>query len=813
VSLDESDNDPARFLAYLVAAMDAAAGGARAGSNEPSRSAEATLIALVNDAAECPGRLLLVLDDFQVVEDASVREAVAFLLEHAPANLHVAIASRSDPLLPIARMRARDELTELRAADLRFTPHEAAQFLAEATGMALSAADIAALEERTEGWIAGLQLAALSLRERPDPSEFVAAFTGSNRFVIDYLMEEVLERAPSHVREFLCRTAILDRLSGPLCDAVTGDADGTDMLAALERGNLFVVPLDDRREWFRYHHLFADVLKLRLRARGIARANELHTRASEWFERHASPEEAIHHALAGSDFPRAARLIESTIPSVRKSRQDATLLAWLALLPPSAIEARPVLRVFAAWSSLVAGDLAHVEPQLAAAERQLAAAHEGQAHASEAGEELDALPVTIALYRGALAMAAGDAAAIGVHAQQALDAAASDDHLGRGAAAGMLGLAAWTAGELEAATHAFGQSAGSLRQAGNLLDALSTTMVVADMLLALGRLTEAQSDYERAIGEADGAPPAADLHAGIAEVLRQRNDLDAAAEHLDVAAAMGDGAFSHEHRYRWAVAGAGLAMSRGDLDAALDLLTTADTQFRRGFFPEARPIGGLRARIRIAQGRHADARGWVTDQGLTAVDEPAYLDEFGHITLARLLIAEGAQDGALALLSRLAVAAESGGRAGSLIEILVLQALALHAQGQTAAAVIPLERALVLAEPEGNIRLFLDEGAPMLTLLRAAAAAGIRPDFVRTLSRSLRDTGDFVPAAPLPDPLSERELSVVRLLATQLSGPEISRELHVSLNTLRTHTKHIFVKLGVNDRAAAVRRAESLGLI
>jgi LuxR family maltose regulon positive regulatory protein len=813
LSLDESDNDPARFLAYLVAAMDAATGNARTGSSDPTRPAESTLIALVNDAAARPGPLLLVLDDFQLIEDTSVRDAVAFLLEHAPANLHVAIASRSDPLLPIARMRARNELTELRAADLRFTPHEAAQFLAEAAGAGLSAADVAALEARTEGWIAGLQLAALSLRDRPDPSEFVTAFTGSNRFVIDYLMEEVLERAPAHVREFLCQTAILDRLSGPLCDAVTGDTDGADMLGALERANLFVVPLDDRREWFRYHHLFADVLKIRLLARGVPDANELHTRASEWFERHASPEEAIHHALAGSDFPRAARLIESTIPSVRKSRQDATLLAWIALLPPSAIEARPVLRVFAAWASLIAGDLAAVEPQLAAAERQLAAAQDGHPHASEAGDELDALPVTIALYRGALAMAAGDAAAIGFHAQQALDAAASDDHLGRGAAAGMLGLAAWTAGDLEAGTRAFGQSAASLRQAGNLLDALSTTMVVADMLLALGRLSDAQSDYERAIAESDGAPPAADLHAGLAEVLRQRNELDAAAGHLAIAAAMGAGAFSHEHRYRWAVAAAGLATSRGDLDTALDLLTTADTQFRRGFFPEARPIGGLRARIRIAQGRPADARGWITEQGLTAEAEPAYLDEFGHITLARLLIAEGEQDEALALLSRLAVAAEAGGRAGSLIEILILQARVLHAEGQTAAALIPLERAVVLAEPERSTRVFLDEGAPMLTLLRAAAGAGIRPDFVRALSRSLRDTVDSVPVASLPDPLSERELSVVRLLATQLSGPEISRELHVSLNTLRTHTKHIFVKLGVNDRAAAVRRAESLGLI
>jgi len=816
VSLDESDNDPVRFLTYLVAAFAAANDESGPVSGDLGGTAESTLTSLVNDAAASPGRSLLVLDDFQLIEGASVRDAVAFLLDHAPPSLHLAIASRSDPLLPVARLRARNELTELRAADLRFTSDEAAQFLTEATGVVLSPEDVSALEARTEGWIAGLQLAALSLRERPAPSEFVSAFTGSNRFVIDYLIEEVLDRVSVHVREFLSQTAILERLAGPLCDAVTGDADGAEMLATLERANLFIVPLDDQRQWYRYHHLFADVLKVRLLAQGIARVNALHSRASGWFERHGSPEEAVRHALAGADFPRAARLIESTIPSVRKSRQDATLLGWLAQLPRSAIEARPVLRVFSAWASLVAGDLAAVEPQLAAAEAQLASARAGGAHESEPGEELDSLPVTIALYRGALAMAAGDPTAIGTHAQHALDVAASDDYLGRGAAAGMLGLAAWARGDLEAGTTAFRESATNLRQAGNLLDALSTTMVVGDMLLALGRLSEAQSGYELSIHEADGNPPAADLHAGFSEVLRLRNELEAAQQHLAAADALGAGSFSHEHRYRWAVGMAGLAQSHGDLDAALDYLATADTQYRHGFFPDVRPISGLRARIWITQGRLSDARRWITEQGLSSSDELGYLTEFGHITLARLLIAEltdESVDEAVALLSRLALAADSAARLGSLIEILMLQALALHAERRTAPALMSLDRALTSAEPEGHVRVFLDEGAPMLRVLREAAGAGIRPDFVRTLSRSLRNSGEIAAVTPLPDPLSERELSVVRLLGTQLTGPQIARELHVSVNTMRTHTKHIFVKLDVNDRAAAVRRAEALGII
>jgi LuxR family maltose regulon positive regulatory protein len=816
VSLDESDNDPVRFLAYLVAAYNAENDEAGPAPVEPTSSAESALTSLVNDAAQRPGRTLLVLDDFQLIEDASIRDAIAFLLDHAPANLHLTIASRSDPLLPVARLRARNELTELRAADLRFTPEEAAQFLTQATGMPLSPEDVSALEARTEGWIAGLQLAALSLRERPDPSEFVAAFTGSNRYIIDYLIEEVLERAPLHVREFLCQTAILDRLSGPLCDAVTGDADGIEMLFGLERANLFVVPLDDQRKWYRYHHLFADVLQVRLMAHGIAHVNALHSRASEWFEHNGSPEEAVRHALAGSDFPRAARLIESTIPSVRKSRQDATLLTWLAELPQSEIDARPVLRVFSAWSNLVAGDIGAVEPQLAAAEKQLDAVSEGGSHESEPGGELDSLPVTIALYRGAVALATGDASAVRIHAQRGLDAAAPDDHLGRGAAAGMLGLAAWASGDLEAAIGAFRESARNLRHSGNLLDALSTTMVVADMLLALGRITEAQSGYDLAISEADSKPPAADLHAGLSDVLRRRNDLEGAEEHLRTADAQGPGSFTHEHRYRWAVGMAGLNQSRGNLEMALEYLTTADAHYRRGFLPETRPIGGLRARIWITQGRNADAREWVAGQGLHSSDEVAYLNEFGHITLARLLLAMGEDesvDEAVALLARLAVAAESGGRTGSLIEILTLQALASHSRSQTSAALVVLERALALAEPEHEVRVFLDEGEPMLQLLRSATGAGIRPDFVRMLSQSLRDTHGIFPAAPMADPLSERELGVVRLLRTQLTGPEIARELHVSLNTMRTHTKHIFFKLDVNDRASAVRRAEALGLI
>lgn len=378
----------------------------------------------------------------------------------------------------------------------------------------------------------------------------------------------------------------------------------------------------------------------------------------------------------------------------------------------------------------------------------------------------------------------------------------------------MLGLAAWSDGDLDAGVHLFRESSRYLRQAGNVMDALSTTMVVGDMLLGLGRLSEAQSGYEQALVEADGHPPAADLHAGISEVLLKRGQLSAAAQHLQAANTLGAAAFSHEHRYRWSSGMAGQHRCEEDLSAALASLTEAETQYRRGFFPEVRPLEGMKARIWITQERLADAGAWIATQGLSSSDELTYLNEFGHITLARVLLAQRTPESlheATVLLARLGRAADHAGREGSLIEILVLQALTLQAQG--APALAPLERALALAEPEGITQIFLDEGEPMLQLLRRVAGAGIRPDFVRTLSQSLRETGRPSAGSPIADPLSARELQVLRLLATALSGPEIAQELHVSLNTMRTHTKHIFLKLEVNDRAAAVRRAEFIGLI
>ncbi len=817
LSLEQSDNDPVRFLNYVVATVQAADPDIELPPLNPQSSADATLGALLNEVNRVSHELILVLDDFQFIEEQSIRDAIVFLIEHLPVNLHVVISSRSDPLLPLARLRAGGDITELRAADLRFTPDESAAFLNATMGLSLSSEDVAALESRTEGWIAGLQLAALSLQDRTDVTDFIAAFAGSHRFVVDYLVEEVLERAPLRVREFLCQTAILDRLSGPLCDAVTGQIGGDAMLESLERANLFVVPLDDHRQWFRYHHLFADVLHSRLLAHGQEHVANLHRLASEWFEHNGDFDDAVSHALEAKDFPRAARVIEATIPQIRKSRHDSALLGWLTMLPEETIRRRPVLGVYSAWSSLVSGDIASVEPQLAAAEALLLSpsSESAPAHDSEPGPELAALPVTIALYRASLALAAGNLPLVKERAETVLKIAAPQDHLGRGAAAGLLGLAAGASGELEEGVRAFGESAESLRRAGNLTDALTTTLVVADMLLPLGRLREMQAGYESALREAtdqlNGGLPAADLHAGISEALWERNELHRAEEHLMVAKNLGETAFSHEHHYRWFVSLARVRLAQAQPDVALDLLTEAGQRYRRGFFAEARPIDAMKARIWITQHRVADARAWAGKHELTSSGNLNYLNEYEYITLARLLIAERATD-AVDLLDRLLESAESGGRLGVANEIQVLQALAYSEQGDDTRALKPLGEALKRAEPEGYVRLFVDEGAPMEKLLRLAIDKGISPDYAKALLLTFQSTDD-TSLARGTELVSDRELQVLKLLASELTGPEVARELFVSLNTLRTHTRHIFEKLGVNSRSAAVTRAKELRLI
>ena len=838
LSLDRADNDPASFWTYVIAALRTVAPGigeSALGLLQASQPAlvETVLTVLLNDLGTIAADIVLVLDDYHAIDGREVQEEMAFLLDHLPAGLHVVIASRADPAFPLARLRARGELAEIRAAELRFTPDEAAAYLNEMMGLQLTARDVAALEGRTEGWIAALQLAALSIQGRDDVAGFIAGFAGDDRYVVDYLVEEVLQRQPDRVQAFLLQTSVLGRLSGPLCDAVTGQGGSRAMLEALDRGNLFLVPLDDRRQWYRYHHLFADVLQARLLDEQPGEVPGLHRRASAWYQQNGEQSVAISHALAARDFGQAADLIERALPAMRETRQEATVHSWLKVLPDEVIRVRPMLSFAAAGALLETGQLEGVEVRLRDAERWL-----GESTATSKGssappaemvvadeEEFRRLPGAIELYRSALAMARGDLPATVRYARRTLDRALADDDGVRAGASGFLGLAFWTSGDLEAAHSAWAECAAGLRRSGQIADIFGCAIGMADIRLAQGRLGEAMRTYEQALrraSEQDGPVlrGTADMYVGMSEVHREYDDLQAATQQLLRSQELGEALGLPQNRYRWRVAMARVRQAEGDLGGALDLLNEAERVYVADFFPNVRPVPALRARAWIAQGRLGEALGWAREQGLSADDDLSYLREFEHITLARVLLARYSDEPAehsfheaTRLLERLLRAAEAGGRTGRVIEILVLQALAHQVRRDIPAALACLERALTLAEPEAYVRVFIDEGPPMASLLGAAAKQGTTRNYVRRLLAAVSETGQDSPVTQaLIDPLSERELDVLRLLGTELDGPAIARELMVSLNTVRTHTKHIYAKLAVTNRRAAVRRAAELDL-
>lgn len=836
LSLDDNDGDPVRFLAYLVHALQGVAPTLGAGildalQSPPPPPLDVLLTGLLNEIAHAPSTFILVLDDYHLVNAGQVDAVLTFLLEHLPPQLHLVITTREDPALPLPRLRARNQLTELRSADLRFTPAEAAAFLDQAMGLTLAAAEVAALERRTEGWIAGLQLAALSMQGRQDVAGFIQDFSGEHHHVAAYLVEEVLQRQPEAIRDFLLQTSILDRLNGALCEAVTEQPDAAARLETLRRGNYFLIPLDDRRTWVRYHHLFVDVLRACLVAEQPALAPRLHQRASAWYAQQGLTADAIHHALAGQDFAQAAALIEQASPALRRSRQEQMILGWLQRLPEEMFQNRPVLSVDYALALLVSGATHGVEERLRAAERWLAAAPSLPSDMVVVDHaELRRLPGMIALARAGLAMAQGDVAGAATCAQQVRDLATDDDHATRGGAAGFLGLVAWTHGDLETAHRTFSEGLAHFELDGNVADAIAGAIILADIRLAQGRLHQAQRTYEQGLRLATTQRAyvlrgAADMHAGLSELAVERNDLHAAAQHLQHCQELGEHNGFPQHPYRWRVARALLLQASGDLDAALTLLDAAEAVYAGDYSPNVRPVAALKVRVWIAQGRLRQARAWAQDRGLSTADDLSYLREFEHITLLRLLLARQPSrpllHEAVTFMVRLLDAAEAGGRIRSVIELLILQALTHHRQADTPAALAAVAQALTLAEPEGYMRIFLDGGAEMATLLRQAVASGIMPDYANELlsaftNEHLSPELPHIPApavAPLVEPLSQREMDILRLFATELSGPEIAQELVIALSTVRTHTKNIYGKLNVNSRQAAVRRAVELGLL
>jgi ATP/maltotriose-dependent transcriptional regulator MalT len=740
LSLDAGDNDPARFWRHAVAALDRVRAGLAdrvvplLGPPTPP-SFQGLVTALVNELTARPAPLTLVVDDYQLMDAEPVHASFGFLLEHRPPGLRLVLTSRADPPLPLARLRARGQLAELGPAELRFTAGEAAALLAAALGTELPAAALAALEDRTEGWAAGLQLAALSLRGHPDPAGFVAGFSGSHRYVLDYLATEVLDGQPPELRAFLLETSVLERLCGPLCDAVTGRADGQAMLERVERANLFLQPLDEVRGWWRYHHLFADLLRARLHQEQPARVAALHARAAAWCEGHGLADQAVRHALGARDGAWAARLVEQQVDGLLLRSEGATLQRWLAMLPTGPVRSRPRLLLAQARLALLAGRLDEVEAPLDAAERALhkrtgAAGEPYRPSVGRSASLLANVPATIALDRAYLAELRGDAGQAAGFAERARAQIGEDEWMLASHADGYLALARWLDGRLAEAERGLSATVARWRAAGERYLAVRGCHHLGQVQRAQGRLDAALATYGQAleIAAPPGRPalPAAGVaHVGLAEVAYQQGRLEAALGHL----ADGLGPCRQlAYTQPLATGLATLALVRqagGDPAGALDAMAEAgQVAPGTGVTTLLNPVPARRARLLLAQGDPAAADRWVRERGLGPDDPASYPREPEQLVLVRVLLAQDRPGPALALLERLLALAAGQGRLGSVIELRALQGLALAATGDEPAALAALADALALACPQGYVRVFADEGAPMAALCGRLVSAG-----------------------------------------------------------------------------------------
>jgi LuxR family maltose regulon positive regulatory protein len=845
LSLDEGDNDLSRFLAYLVVALqtiskDVGQGVLAVLQSPQLPPAESILTTLLNEITTVPDNFVLVLDDYHLLDSKPVDEALTFLLEHRPPQMHLVIATREDPPFPLARLRARSQLTELRAADLRFTPSEAAEFLNRVMGLNLTVDDIAALEARTEGWIAGLQLAAISMRGHPDAASFIQSFTGSHHFVLDYLLEEVLHHQSESVQTFLLHTSILNRLCGPLCEAVLLDTAGSgqETLEHLERANLFIVPMDNERCWYRYHHLFGDILRQRLGQRLAPREiAEYHLRASLWYEKNGDEAEAFQHAFAAGEYGRAAGLAELAWQGMDGTFQTAAWLGWVKKLPEDDVRVRPVLSTQMGLAFMDAGEPEASESRLRDAERCLNGLSDEMVRVDPA--QLKPLPAMIAMARAYNAQVQGNLSATVKYAELALQLIPEDDLFRRAQATITLEVTHWTRGDLESARSALGDWMNSMQKLGNFVIVVASAFAMSDILVAQGRLREAVKTNLQAIQLAskhgkDAQHITAHHYLGLALLYHEMGEDANAAEHLQKARELGERTTLVDWPYRWQLAQARLKESGGELEAALVQLDEARRVYVKTLIPDTRPIEALKAKLYLKQGRLAKALDWTRARGLSVDDEISYLGEFENLTLVRVLMAEyQSRQGrrsllqAIGLLERLLKAAEAQRRIGSVIEILVAQALAHQVQGNLPQALASLERALTLAEPEGYVRLFVDEGEPMRLLL-----VDFRSRFGKQLSgqghpliayvekllsafeRAVEKQSTTHPKKPdMIEPLSERELEVLRLVAQGLTNHEISQRLVLALSTVKGHNLRIFGKLQAQNRTEAVTRARELGLL
>ena len=822
VALDERDNDPVRFWRYVGTAFEAAlpgSGRSMLALLEPPQSSdsfELPLTMLINALAETPEEIFLALDDYHAISEPSIHQAVAFLLEHLPPTVHLIITGRVPPPLPLSRLRARGQLSEIRADDLRFTSEESIQLLHRLLGDALPEGELSSLEKQIEGWAAGLQLAALCLRGAEPGRKHISSVAWWNPMVLEYVTEEILHRQPATVQRFLLHTSILDEFSAALCDAVTGDQDGHGMLETLERENLFVIPLDHERRWYRYHHLFADMLRQRL-ARTLPEAiPRLHRRAAQWLEQQGQLAGAIEHTLAGEDYDHASRLIESYFASMEERSEWHTLRRWLDRLPRAMMQANPSLALIYAWALIATGRFTAAETYASEAEVAMAALSatlpEGQAKTWRGHT---------AAIRATAAINGGDKQRAKALSLEALTLLSPSEALPRTVAALSLADAYQGLNDLPAATHAYTeayQTSSVTHMYPITLNALSN---LGHLYERRGQLRQAALTYERAqkIAEAQSGffYFASKSHVGLARVLREWNDLAAARtatlRGMDCARKWGH----LEHLVDGYLCLADIQWAQGESDASLSTLREAEPLIQ---LPDAHPevvarFTSYQASRWIFLGQLNDAARWAEEFD-ASMEAESRLHRPGIVTLARLRLAEGAPERALALLKPLLALVEQVGLYGDKISICILLALAEHAAHQPAKSVAALRQALELGEPERYRRIFLDEGAPLGSLLEAFPRSGPAGVYARRLLADIRRErrlAERSAALVLTDPLTDREQEVLRLIAEGASNQEIAETLVIALGTVKKHISSIFGKVGVASRTQLLVQARELKLL
>ena len=821
VNLDEADNDPAAFWTYFIAALQTV--NPRIGqvalsllqSTQPPQI-EAILTALINEIARersrrrarVDRRYIVVLDDYHAIDAPPVHKSLGYLLDHLPKQLHIVVASRSDPPLHLARLRARGQLHELRTDDLRFTTAEAASLLNKMMGLGLSEEDVAALEVKTEGWVASLRMAALSMQGMEDVSEFVRSFSGSHRHILDYLTEEVMRRQEPQTQSFLIQTSILDRLTGPLCDALTGRQDGQAMLERLEAANLFLMPLDQDRRWYRYHVLFRDLLRQRLSASQPALLPDLHHKACLWLEHAGLTAEAVQHALAARDFERAARLIERVTITMVTEGKAQTLLGWLSGMPEEVVSARPWLCVWGVWASLLTGKLEEMEPFLQTAE------------SAPNVSLMDRKRVTghVLTLRAILSRAHGDLDQSIQLSQEAMKRIPKDDLFVNSLLNFNLAVTYFMTGEMSLARLYAEKAIQSANATAPLWDDITATSLLGDIEAVMGDLRRAEMTYQQAIeigSRHPGAQPlpvTANAYIGLSNVLYQWDRLGEAARFLERGLELGEMSGEAASLWRGRVYLARLMNARHDSRAARQALDRLSGLVPVSHAPEiVQHTRSWRARIMLEEGDLAAAERWAREQDLKLEEMPPFHREQLYLTLIRLHLAKGEAKGIPELLEELAQRAEEQRTISNLIEILALQALSLQALDMREQAISKLARALTLAEAEGFVRVFLDEGEPMAKLLRLASSRGVSSGYVNKLMAAFESPLEARKRPPVD--FSERESEVMLLVAEGLSNREIAERLCLAVGTVKKHVYNIYDKLDVRTRTRAIARAREIGLL